>query len=207
MTRRVDVVIPARNAHETIANVVRPFVDHLFIGRIIVVANPPSTRTAIALKGLHDTRNIYLIQEHAEGKGQAVKRGLEYVLTSHVLFCDADITGLTQIHISELVTDALAGIDSMVVGVPDIPENLPAHRLWSFPWVSGERCVPTRLVRPIQLHGYLMETQINCANSHAGFPVHFAPLKGCVSPFRMTDERIMAMVADAKWGKERGILL
>jgi glycosyltransferase involved in cell wall biosynthesis len=206
MNEKIDVVIPARNAHETIAGVVEPFTRHPVINRIIVVVNPPSVRTALALKALQHTRNIYAIQEHIDGKGQAVKRGLEYVITPHVIFCDADLTGFNDDHISAMMIDAVLGNDSMVVGVPDIPENLPEKRLWSFPWVSGQRCVPTRLVRPLHLHGYLMETQINSANSHAQFPVHFVPLYGCKSPFRMTEERIAAMQTDLEWGKAKGIL-
>jgi glycosyltransferase involved in cell wall biosynthesis len=206
MTDRIDVVIPARNAAETIGDVVEAFAEHPVIGRIIVVINPPNVSTALALKALHYTNHIYAIQMYADGKGQAVKRGLEYVVTPHVIFCDADITGFTSDHVSALIGGAMTGEDSMVVGVPDIPDNLPEKRLWSFPWVSGQRCVPTRLVRPLNLHGYLMETQINCANGHAGWPVHFEPLYGCKSPFRMTEERIAAMMEDARWGKERGIL-
>jgi glycosyltransferase involved in cell wall biosynthesis len=206
MTDRVDVVIPARNAHETIAAVVEPFTMHPAIGRIIVVANPPSVRTAVALKGLQYTRSIYLLQEHTEGKGQAVKRGLEFVITPHVIFCDADITGFTGDHISQMIVSAVVEGDAMVVGVPDIPENLPGHRLWSFPWVSGERCLPTRLVRPLNLHGYLMETQINLARNHANLPIEFVPLYGCKSPFNITPKRLEAMQKDLDWGKAKGIL-
>lgn len=206
MINRIDVVIPARDAHETIAGIVEPFTRHPVIGRIIVVINPPSVRTALALKGLQHTRSIYALQERSEGKGQAVKRGLEHVITPHVIFCDADITGFKDEHISAMIVSAVAGDDTMVVGVPDIPDNLPGKRLWSFPWVSGERCVPTRLVRPLRLHGYLMETQINLANSHAGHPVHFVPLYGCKSPFRMTPKRLEDMQKDLDWGKARGIL-
>jgi glycosyltransferase involved in cell wall biosynthesis len=203
---KIDVVIPARNASRTIGPIVEAFAEHPCIGRIIVVCNPPDIPTALALKWLPHTKHIYVLQEHSEGKGQAVMRGLDYVITPHVIFCDADLTGFTSSHVSAMIVDAVKGKDSMVVGVPDIPENLPERRLWSFPWVSGERCVPTRLVRPLQLHGYLMETQINSARIHAAFPVEFVPLYGCKSPFHMTEGRIADMVRDLEWGKARGIL-
>lgn len=206
MSDVIDVVIPARNAAETVADVVEAFAEHPAIGRIIVVINPPNVSTALALKALPHTRNIYALQEYAGGKGQAVMMGLKYVLTEHVIFCDADITGFTSDHVSALITDAVQGKDSMLVGVPDIPENLSSRRLWAFPWVSGERCVPTRLVRPLKLHGYLMETQINLAARFAQYPVHFEPLYNCKSEYRMSDKRIEDMTKDLRWGKERGIL-
>jgi hypothetical protein len=206
MADRVDVVIPARRTSKTIADVVRPFIMHPAIGRIIVVANPPDPGIALELRGLQYTHQIYLLHTKTVGKGQAVMAGLGLVITPHVVFCDSDLTGFSDDHVSALISGAVCDEDSMVVGVPDIPDNLPERRLWSFPWVSGERCVPTRLVRPLQLHGYLMETQINSAASHAGFPVHFEPLYGCKSPFRMTEERLAAMTEDLQWGKERGIL-
>lgn len=206
MSDRIDVVIPARNAADTIGPIVAAFAEHPAIGRIIVVVNPPDIKTSLALKKLAHTRSIYLLQENMAGKGQAVMRGLELVITPYVILCDADLTGFTSNHVSGLITGAVMGEESMVVGVPDIPDNLPGRRLWSFPWVSGERCIPTRLIRPLHLHGYLMETQINCARAHANYPVQFVPLYGCKSPYLMTDKRIADMISDMEWGRARGIL-
>jgi hypothetical protein len=145
-----------------------------------------------------------------QGKGQCVEIGLSMVKTPYVIFCDADITGLREEHVGLLLSEALideaAEHPTMTVGVPELPANLPTERLWAWPWVSGERCVPTRLVRPLTLHGYLMETQINAAAKHAGMALRFEWLRGVVSPYEMTDKRLEEMKRDAIWGREHGVV-
>lgn len=200
----IDVVIPARNCALTIADVVRPFHTHPAIGRVIVVSNPPDITTNVILKEFDG--GVIIVNTMADGKGQAVKTGLEFVQTNHVVLCDADIIGLTEDHVGLLISDAVLEEDSMLVGVCEPPDTLPERRLWSWPWVSGQRCVPTKLLSPLRLHGYLMETQINFASSHANYPVRFERLKGCFSPYKMTEERIAAMERDALWGKRFGLL-
>jgi glycosyltransferase involved in cell wall biosynthesis len=202
----IDVVIPARNCALTLADVVRPFLKHPAIGRVIVVSNPPDLMQHAVLKEFDGDTNLCIVNAMCDGKGQAVKTGLDYVTTSHVVLCDADIIGLTEDHVGLMIGDAVLEEDSMVVGVCEPPNTLPERRLWSWPWVSGERCVPTRLLSPLRLHGYLMETQINLASHHANYPVRFERLKGCFSPYRMTEERIAAMEGDAEWGRRHGLL-
>lgn len=207
MTDKIDVVIPARNAAGTIAEVVRPFADHPAIGDVIVVVNPPDAATSIALSEFGS--NVVTIHTDAAGKGQAVMFGLEAVATEHVIFCDADLTGLRWHHVGLLISDAIMGVDSVCVGIPDIPDNYPVHipkQLRAWPWVSGQRCLPRKLVRPLILHGYLMETQINHAAFHAHMPMRFEWLIGCHSPFHITEKRIKSMEEDLSWGKAHGIL-
>lgn len=199
----IDVIIPAKGTHETIGDVVSAFKNHPAIGKVIVVSNPPDLRI---MQALVKFSGVYVLYSSAIGKGQAISRGLQVVTTPHVILCDSDVTGLSYDHISLMILDAIIDKDSLLIGVPDIPENLPERRLWAFPWVSGERCIPTRLIRPLRLHGYLTETQINLAAHHAKFPVRFEPLYGLKSPYRMSDERLAAMAKDAEWGREHGIL-
>ena len=211
----IDVVIPARNTHETLAGVVRPFRNHPAIGDIIIVSNPPDLRMSRALNewgAIHEgistryNNGIHLIYSGAEGKGQAVMQGLDKVRTEYVVFCDSDLIGLTEDHIGLLISGALLEEWGVTIGVPDIPDNYPESRDWAWPWVSGQRCIPTSLARRLKLHGYLMETQLNLAARHAAMPVRFEFLKGLTSPYMMTDQRILDMERDAQWGREHGIL-
>ena len=202
-----DVIIPARNASETIGDVVHPFAHHPAIGDIIVVVNPSYDPGTEAVLRQYGTSVIPMYVE-AQGKGEAVMFGLELVATSHVIFCDADLTGLTEDHISQMIMYHTIGERCMTIGMPEIPENYPNVRrsLTAWPWISGQRVVPRTLVKSLILHGYLMETQINMAAYHAKLPVHFEWLDGCHSPYNLTDKRREAMEKDFKWGKEHGIL-
>jgi glycosyltransferase involved in cell wall biosynthesis len=206
MNDGIDVIIPARNEAETILPIVSAFAEHPAINRIIVGIDTDTNDGSTELLLKAPVMMIF----GASGKGQIVSRCLTAVTTPYVIFCDADLIGFQIDHISQLIGDAVFDVDGenpvMTIGVPDIPENFPTERIWAWPWVSGERCVPTRLVRPLILHGYLMETQINAAARHAKLSLHFEWLSGLASDYKMTPERIRAMEEDAKWGRIRGIL-
>jgi glycosyltransferase involved in cell wall biosynthesis len=205
---RVDVVIPARDEQDNIGVVVSVLKTHPAIGKVIVVVDKDTADDTgvIAVNAVGDSRDGWVLTPETRGKGQCVRVGLGEVTTEHVLFCDADIKGLTYDHVSLLLGDAIMGVDYMTIGVPEIPKNYPTERIWAWPWVSGQRCVPTRLVRPLYLHGYLMETQINAAAKHSNLPLHFEWLKGMQSSYYMSERRIREMMEDAEWGHKHGIL-
>jgi polyisoprenyl-phosphate glycosyltransferase len=204
----IDVVIPARNEDRNIGQVLSVVKLHPAIGTVIVVVDHMTgdNTAAIARECLDDT-DLILTEHLMMGKGQCVKHGLRHVSTEHVMFCDADIKGLTVDHISALTLHAITDDHyAMTIGVPDIPTNYPTERIWAWPWVSGERCVPTSLVRPLWLHGYLMETQLNTAAKNSSLPLDFVWLTGMQAGYHMTSRRIDEMHRDAAFGREHGIL-
>lgn len=199
---RVDVVIPARNTEETIGAVVMQFIQHPAIGRVIVVVDADTTDDTALAAWAADK----ILLSRTRGKGQCVTYGLKFVTSDWVAFCDSDVTGLTQAHISMLITDATIGFDRMTIGVPDVPSNYPASHLWAWSWVSGQRCLPMKYVRPLTLHGYLMETQINQAARETLLPLNFEWLVGLKSEYAMTERRLKEMDRDAAWGRAHGLL-
>jgi glycosyltransferase involved in cell wall biosynthesis len=204
----VDVVIPARNEDETIGQVVSVLRTHPAIGRIFVVVDKDTAdfTTDYALSAIGGIQYGEVLNHMTRGKGQGVTYGTQFVTTKYVLYCDADITGLTYDHISLLLSDAIVDGEFMTIGVPDIPDNYPTARIWAWPWVSGQRCVPVKLVRPLRLHGYLMETQINAAAKHSRLPLRFEWLDGLKSSYYMGQKRIDEMELDAAFGRAHGLL-
>jgi len=204
----VDVVIPARNEAGSIGRILSVFKLHPGIGTVIVTVDADTTDdTAQVARECLDDTDMVLDMHKYRGKGQCVTYGLRHVSTEYVVFCDADITGLDVDHISLLIHNATIGEYGMTIGVPEVAANLPTERIWAWRWVSGQRCVPTILVRRLKLHGYLMETQLNHAARFAEMPVTFAWLRGLHSAYNMTDRRIQEMERDAAYGKAHGILL
>lgn len=195
----IDVVIPARNEEKTIGEVLEVLSSHLFIGTIIVVCDSCTDNTDMVASEHYG--DIVMAGEYG-GKGQAVMAGLDHVTTERVLFMDADITGLYHEHITKMV----APFPGMTIGVADLDPELPNRNDWAWPWVSGQRILPTNLVRPLELHGYLMETQINMAAKDARIPIEFAWLMGLKSDYNMSERRLAEMERDLKWGKEHGVL-
>ena len=206
---RPDVVIPVWNAETTIERIVN-VLQQSMVGNIFVsVDNQASLKTREIVWGLvtygHDHGNpVVMVPAGCHGKGQVVKAGLYYVTTPRVLFIDADLEGLTVEHVNKLARD----YPGQVIGVPVLPANYPtdpnARRSW--PWVSGQRCVPKMLVKRMPLHGYLMETQINTAVHNQHLTTRFEMLDGLYSPYNMSGQRIADRERDRKWGQENGVL-
>ena len=204
----IDVVIPARNEDKTIGNILSVIKLHPAIGTVIVVIDKDTgDNTATVAREALDSTDLVLTENTPSGKGQCVRHGLRHVSSEYVMFCDSDITGLTVDHVSALIYSATIGDYTMTIGAPEIPRNYPTEKIWAWKWVSGERCVPTSLVRPLHLHGYLMETQLNTAAKHADMPVTFTWLKGLKSSYYMSARRIQEMERDAQFGRTHGILL
>jgi len=198
-----DVVLPARNVANTIEDIIDVLHSHPSIGQVIVSIDMDTTDLTMKAAKTSDV----LIATNAGGKGQCVMEGLRRVTSPWVLFMDSDIRGLTYDHIGLLIADAVAGNpDRMTIGVPDVPYNYPSTRLWAWAWVSGQRCLPMRIIRDLNLHGYLMETQINRAAKNAGIPLNFEWLQGLTSEYIMDERRLREMDRDAQWGRTHGLL-
>lgn len=204
----ITAVIPAWDEEDTIGDIIEAFLSCKFIKPIIVGIDSKTTddTAIIALTHLKGELNGTVYNNCGDGKGQVIIACLDKVRTPYVMFCDADIKGLTLDHIHMVISDCIMDDSSMTIGVPDIPENYPHERDWAWPWVSGIRAMPTRLVRPLELHGYLTETQLNAAAHHANMPVRMEWLRGVQAPYDMSERRLADMEADGKWGREHGIL-
>jgi glycosyltransferase involved in cell wall biosynthesis len=208
----IDVIIPARNEAETIAEIVSVFVAHPAISSVIVVVDADTTdgtgdramgRGALAVYGsVGDVR----------GKGQCVRRGLDYVDSSQTILCDADMVGLTSDHVTRLASGRF------VIGVPDLPlTEILANPIvqerpeWfqaiisTWDMVSGERSVPTKILRELDLRGYLMETQINVACLRKGLQPEYKLLPGLYSPFVMSEKRLAELNRDREWALAHGL--
>jgi glycosyltransferase involved in cell wall biosynthesis len=205
MTVGVDVVIPARNEALTVGGIVKSFLGSANCGKIIVIDDGSVDHTKHAALAC----GAIVIEGPKEGKGQAVKVGLEYVSTETVVFCDADLTGFTSEHAQKLLGPW--PVEGVIIGVPDFTPNMPwAHRIkdsevWGM--VSGQRCVPTELVKGLDLHGYAMEVQINRAASKANLPIimyRLRGVRGLVKP-AFYDQRVKDYYRDLEWLKRNPI--
>lgn len=201
----IDVIIPARNEENTIGDVLSAFMPTPLIRGITVVIDPDTTdeTEAAAVGTLKDRPNSAVVHCPVGGKGQCVKYGIGFSDADRYMFCDADYIGLTRFHV-EALTREYSGI---MIGVPKIPDTLPLQSYHAWPWVSGFRTVPAFVVKDVDLHGYLMEIQIN----RAAYDYHLSPtmlihMRGLHSPYRMTAKRVDEMNRDREWGLKHGAL-
>lgn len=207
--RITDVVIPARNEADNILHVIAPFEMHRDIGYIHVGIDPEtSDATSSIIRSVYfKNPKVHVIYPEDAGKGQVVSETLKYVDTERVIFCDADIRGLLRGHVDRLLApSSQESLRHQLILVPRYPGDVPDHVTMAWPWISGIRNVPYRVVSPLLLHGYLMEVQINKAIAQGGGNTRFFHAHDVDSPYNMTKQRRREMERDRRWGKANGIL-
>ena len=113
--RQVACVIPAFNEERTVASIARLAIENPLIDKVIVVDDGSTDSTnekAKEVEGVVVVRN-----EKNQGKGAAMRTGLDSSDEPVVLFLDADLLGLTSDHISDLLSPVLENGIDMTVGL------------------------------------------------------------------------------------------
>lgn len=110
----VAAVIPALNEELTIAQVVGVVRAHPQVAEVIVVSDGSTDDTAVLARAAG--ARVVELREN-QGKAAAMAVGVEQTSADHILFLDGDLIGLTEIHITALLTPVLFGTAGMSVGI------------------------------------------------------------------------------------------
>lgn len=173
----VAVVIPAFNEAQTIGNVVGVVVACKHIDQVIVVSDGSSDETVKIAKEAGAT--VVDLQKNI-GKGMAMIEGVRQTDASIIVFLDADLIGLTEKHLDQLLEPVLNGSRAMQVGMRDrgIFWTKLAHH---FPLISGERAVRRDVIdgTPVRFYlGFMIEIALNYYCRSRGLPYGAVDLKG-----------------------------
>lgn len=158
-TQLVSAIVPAFNEERTIRDVVRTLLTHPSIGEVIVVDDGSTDRTAEQVRGLPVT----LIELRRNcGKSAAMTAGVAAAMYPYIFFCDADVIGLSQPCIDQLLGPVLSGARVMHVGVRE-------RKIWRMnkllritPVLGGERVLTKELWYRVPA-GYKKNFQIEIA--------------------------------------------
>lgn len=134
----VTVVIPAYNEEKTIREVIQVVKKVNIVSRIIVVSDGSIDNTAdIARKEEVEILDL----KNNIGKGGALRRGVEASFSEILLFLDADLIGLKEQHIMDLLEPVLYEEVDMTIGVfcngrlvTDLAQKVA-------PYLSGQRAI------------------------------------------------------------------
>lgn len=111
----ISAIIAAYNEEETIAEVLRALSKNSLIDEIIVVSDGSTDRTVEIARSFPDVTTIALAKN--QGKGCAMRLGVEHAAHDTLFFVDGDMLNLTDEHIESLVGPVLRGECDMNVGV------------------------------------------------------------------------------------------
>ncbi len=142
-------IIPAFNEEQTVAEIAGLAAAHPQIGRVLVVddgSEDGTSERAASVDGIQVIRN-----EVNQGKGSAMRDGLDATTEQVVLFLDADLTSLKPNHITDLLAPVAAGDMDMSVGLfrgGRLHTDL-AHIIT--PSLSGQRAIKRRVLENLDM--------------------------------------------------------
>ncbi len=142
----VTAIIPAYNEELTIASVINCLIKVAEIQKIIVVSDGSTDRTAeIARECGADVIEL----EENVGKGGAIKAGVNECGTEVILFLDADLIGLKEKHVIDLIEPVVDNNADMTIGifrngrmVTDLAQKVT-------PYLSGQRAIKKSVIDKI----------------------------------------------------------
>lgn len=139
----VSVVIPALNEEDTVSNIIRLLVGVRLVDEVIVVCDGCTDGTA-QLSREAGARVIELAQN--VGKGGAMMTGVRAARNDVILFLDADLIGLTEEGVINLVTPVVLGRADMTVGIFEKGRVATDLAQTVAPFLSGQRAVKRSLL-------------------------------------------------------------
>lgn len=210
----VSVIIPARNEEGTIGKTICAAMSIRPSLLVVSVDEQTTDQTyAEAMKWPEYFENVSVLHKAPHGKGQCIKHALRYVHTERVILLDADITGWQE---KDPALECLnSTIAEMIIAVPALPTREELHGLsltmqerirLAWPHVSGLRTVPLTLLNSIDLHGYLVETQLNIEANKRGLTVWYQWADHLHNAFNRSRTRLREMEEDREWGIKNGVL-
>lgn len=142
----ITAIIPAYNEEQTIGNVLECLKKVEEVTQIIVVSDGSTDGTA-EVAASYDIELIDLVENL--GKGGAMKAGVERCNNDNILFLDADLIGLTEKHVKDLIMPIIINETEMTIGifkngriVTDLAQKVT-------PYLSGQRAVKKALLDKI----------------------------------------------------------
>ena len=175
-----DVIIPARDEEPTVAGVVRAARGGAGVGRVIVVDDGSSDRTAETAAAA----GAIVVRARPPGepgnKAQALARGVEASSAPVLVFFDADILGVQPFHLEALAGPVLAGGIGLSCGIVDYgPLRNPLFL--RLPPITGLRAIPREVFEGVpeaKRNGFQIEIMINEVVVRRGLPSAIRVLPG-----------------------------
>lgn len=143
----VSVVIPALNEDKYLGGVISPLLGVEEITQIIVVSDG-STDNTVAVAKSYNVEVIELSENI--GKGGAIAVGLKKTSEDIVLLLDADLIGLTENHIRQMIMPVIHNQADMTVGIFEGGRLATDMAQIIAPFLSGQRCLKKKWAEQIR---------------------------------------------------------
>ena len=142
----VTAVIPAYNEEQTIADVVKCVKSIDKIQKVIVVSDGSTDSTAEIARECG--ADVIELDENV-GKGGAIRAGINECGTEIILFLDADLIGLTEKHVLDLIEPVIDNEADMTIGIFKKGRMVTDLAQKVTPYLSGQRAIKKSIVDKI----------------------------------------------------------
>ena len=184
---KVSAVICAYNEEKTISGVITAALKSKLINEVVVVNDGSTDNTGREiLQYKYELRLRFIDLPRNMGKGYAMATGVKYATGGVIIFLDADITGLSNRHISSMVLPIINGKAEMVLGQPS--ETFIHNSINPFKIFTGERALLKSDLNPflneIKYSRFGVETYINLYYGAHGKRIKYVRLKNLFHPIK-----------------------
>jgi len=125
---KVSCIVPAYNEEETIGSVLRILNASSLIDEVIIVDDGSKDKTSLKVRK-NFPRVRLIVHSKNKGKADALLTGAKAAKNPVLFFCDADLKGLKQKHINELISPVVNGKTRMIVGAQEYM-NVLREKKW-----------------------------------------------------------------------------
>ena len=137
MKPRISCIIPAYNEEQRIEKVLKIVTQHSLLKEVIVINDGSTDKT---LEIIQKFKTVIVInQEKSLGKSQAVLAGLKKASGEIILFLDADLVGLTEENLTNLVKPVIN--NEIDVAISLIKNTTWFAKLIGIDYLSGQRAI------------------------------------------------------------------
>lgn len=172
---RYDVVVPARNEEPTVGAVVRSARAARGVGRVFVVDDGSTDRTAAVAREAGAT----VLSAGGGNKGRALALGVEASRSDVLVFFDADILGTAPAHFEALASPVLESRCALSCGIVDYGWRNPLFL--RLPPITGLRALRREVFEAVpeeKRRGFQIEIMINEVVARRGLPSAIRVLSG-----------------------------
>ena len=140
---KIALVIPAYNEEETLQDVIRIAKKSNLFSEIVVVSDGSTDHTV--QKALECGVQVIALPEN-QGKGSAMKIGIEHTGAELIGFLDADLINLSVSHLKQLVKPVLEKKADMSCGIFKSGREVTDFGHKIAPWLTGQRVVKRSII-------------------------------------------------------------
>ncbi len=141
--KQISCVVCAYNEEDRIRNILDAVNRHPALSEVIVVNDGSTDRTLALLRAYPDVKVISYSPNR--GKTYALSRGIAAANGDYLMLLDADLAGVTAADIDALADPVVTGQAEVSISLRQ--NSLGIYRRMGLDFVSGERVIPTALLR------------------------------------------------------------